>query len=57
MEVSVWGEICQLFSTTLRQHKKKKNRRRGIGLPALETVRDTVDMDVLVSQPSPWRIS
>lgn len=45
MEVSVWGEICQLFSATLHQHKKKKKKKQ-YRLPALETVTETVDMDV-----------
>lgn len=26
LEVSMWGEICQLFSTTLHQSKKKKEK-------------------------------
>lgn len=42
LEVSVWGEICQLFSSTLHQHEKKK--RSIIGC---ENGTEAADMDVL----------
>lgn len=44
LEVSVWGEICQLFSTTLHQHQKKKKHYR---LRASGNGTQAADMDLL----------
>lgn len=45
LEVSVWGEICQLFSTTLHQHQEKK--KKHYRLRAWENGTEAADMDGL----------